>query len=167
MLVLVSFLFPMLVAGNSAPTTALPKEWQGSWQGTLKIRNSKDKESSVAIGLEIQPIKATRHFTWKIIYGEGDKKSVRDYKLVPIKEMPGRFHIDEGNGILLDARLVDNVIYSQFRVGDAMLTARYELRGTALLFEITSAKASAKKIGKGMIQGYLIQVVQSAVMKKK
>ncbi len=149
------------------PTTLLPPAWHGSWAGKLAIADATDKPSEVPVVLKIEPIKDTREVTWTITYGEGDKGIVRDYKLVPHGDKPARFRIDERNGTFLDARLVNSVIYSQFEVGGSLLTARYELRGDTLRFEVTSSKPAAEKTANGKMQGYVVDVVQAAELKKK
>lgn len=148
------------------PPSLLPPEWLGRWSGKLAIAGPGEKSSEVAVVLKIEPIRSTPDVTWAITYGEGDGAVVRDYRLVPDGLKPGRFRIDEGNGILLDARLVNGVIYSLFEVGGALLAARYELRGDTLRFEVTSSKPAAEKTGQGQVQGYVVEVVQAAEMKK-
>src|ERR1700732_428478 len=140
---------------------ALANEWHGTWRGTLIITSPADKQSEVPLVFKIEPIKGTEDVIWAMTYGEGDKAVVKDYKLVPVGGQPGRFRIDERNAVALDARLVNRVIYSQFEVGGYLLTARYELRGDTLRFEVTSSKPAAKKTG-GNIQGYVVEVVQTA-----
>lgn len=156
-----------LAAGDKQPAPALPREWHGTWAGTLVITPATGTPSEVAISLRVAPIEGSRSLTWAITYGKGEKASVRDYRLVPDGDHGGRFKIDEGNGVLLDARLTGTVLYSQFEVGGALLTARYELRGDTLRFEIVSAKPAAAKTGNGQVQGYVVNVVQSAELKKK
>jgi hypothetical protein len=153
-------------AHDKKPAAALANEWHGTWRGTLIITSPADKQSEVPLVFKVEPIKGTHAVRWAMTYGEGDKAVVKDYKLVPVPEQPGRFQIDEGNAVALDARLVNGVIYSQFEVGGYLLTARYELRGETLRFEVTSSKPAAKKTG-GNIQGYLVEVVQTAELRKK
>jgi hypothetical protein len=153
------------VAPDKKSVAALASEWHGTWKGTLIITSPADKQSQVPLVFKIEPIKGAHEVTWAMTYGEGDKAVVKDYKLVPVGEQPGRFRIDERNAVALDARLVNGVIYSQFEVGGYLLTARYELRGETLRFEVTSSKPAAKKTG-GNIQGYVVEVVQSAELRK-
>jgi hypothetical protein len=77
-----------------------------------------------------------------------------------------RFRIDEQNGILLDARLVDGVLYSHFEVGGNWLTSRNELRDGVMRFEVTSAKHTADKTGGAKVQGFDVGGVQTAEMKR-
>lgn len=148
-------------------TPALPVEWHGTWRGPLVNTSAAGKATEVPMSLAIEPIKGTREVTWVITYGEGEKAIVRDYKLVPDGDKPGRFKIDEKNGIVLGARLVNGVIYCQFEVAGNLLTARYELRDKGLRFEITSAKPEAEKTGAGKVQDYAVGAVQVAELKRK
>jgi hypothetical protein len=165
-LISVLFICSGEVGGGQQPTSPLPPEWHGTWTGTMVNTTVADKRSEVPLTLKIEPIKDTREVTWVITFGKGGKGQVRDYKLVPAGDKPGRFRIDERNGTALDARLVNGVIYSHFKVGDSALTARYELRGDTLRYEVTSAKPVPEKSGKGNIQGYTVEVVQTAELKK-
>jgi hypothetical protein len=152
-----------LVAADDKP--ALPAAWHGDWRGTLVITATDGKPTEVPIALKIEPLDGTRELKWAITYGAGAKAQLRDYKLVPDGDKPGRFKIDERNGIVLSARLAGGAMYSTFEVGGALLTARYELRGDSLLFEITSNK-KAEKTGDGKVQDYATEVVQRAELKK-
>lgn len=150
-----------------ADKSPLPAEWHGTWTGTMAITNPADKRTEVPVEMEIGPTKDGKGITWKTTYGDGDKKVVKDYVLVPDAEKPGRFIIDEKNGIGLAARLVDGVMYSTFEVGGAVLTARYELREKGLQFEITSAKPAKEKTGDGKVQDYPVDMVQVVELKRK
>jgi hypothetical protein len=155
-----------LALALGADTPALPAEWHGTWAGTMLMTSAADKRTEVPVVMEIGPAKGGKGFTWKTTYGDGDKKVVKDYLLVPDGDKPGRFVCDERNGIGLAARLVDGVMYSTFEVGGAVLTARYELREKVLRFEITSAKPAKEKTGGGQVQDYPVDVVQAAELKR-
>ncbi len=155
----------LLLAADPKPA-ALPADWHGEWAGTLAMTSQNDTKTDVAVRLKIEPIRGSDDLTWKLTYGTGDKQVVKDYKLVPTTA-PGRFRIDEQNGIVLDARLVGGVLYSQFEVGGNWLTARYELRDGKLRFEVTSAKPAKDKTGGNKVQGYDIGGVQTAELTKK
>jgi hypothetical protein len=166
-LIIVLLLVGSAVTDEKKPSAPLSTEWQGTWTGKLAIAGPNNERSEVPVALRIEPIKGSSELTWAITYGEGDKAVVRDYKISPDGENPYRLRIDEKNGVVLEARLVNNVIYSQFSVGGGLVTARYELRGDTLRFEVTSSKPAAQKKGEGRVQGYVFEVVQSAELKKK
>jgi hypothetical protein len=102
---------------------------------------------------------------WVITYGTGAKAQVRDYKLVPDGDAPGRFKLDERNGIVLSERFAGGALHGAFEVEGALLTSRVELRGDVLLYEITSRKA-AEKTGDGKVRDYATTNVQRAELKK-
>ena len=155
-----------VVADKEKDAAALPAAWHGTWAGTMVITPAAGKPTDVPLVFKVGPLKGTPDLAWVMTYGGGEKAVVKDYKLVPADGKPGRFRIDEGNGVALDARLAGGVLYSQFEVGGNLLTARYELRGDVLRFEVTSAKP-AEKTGRGQVQGYAVEVVQAAELRKK
>ena len=156
----------MTVAGTTF-AEELPKAWHGTWSGTLVITPPSNKITEIPISLKIEPIKDSENVTWAITYHEKDKDLVKDYTLKPKAKKPGVFDIDENNGIVLPARLVQGVLLSVFEVEGNLLTARYELTDGAINFEVTSASKQEKKTGNDTVQGYIVTVVQSATLKKK
>lgn len=144
---------------TAADKATLPAEWHGEWVGELILLGAEGKTTKVPLTLRIKPLDGGGGWTWKASYG-GDRPTVKDYKLMP-GEKPGRFQIDEGGGVVLDARLDGEVMLSTFGVGEIVLTARYELRGRSLHFEVTSARKTGGKLT-GEVQSYEITVVQRA-----
>jgi hypothetical protein len=163
--VLTPLVLGLLLAADPKPAS-LPADWHGEWTGTLGMTSRNDTKTDVPVRLKIGPISGSDDLTWKLTYGTGDNQQTKDYKLVPTKTA-GRFRIDEQNGIVLDARLVGGVLYSQFEVGGSWLTARYELRDGKLRFEVTSAKPAAEKTGGKAVQGYEVGAVQTADLTKR
>lgn len=115
----------------------LPEVWYGSWAGTLRITKEKGETEDVAMGMDIRPAPGGK-YTFRITYGDGAKKQVRDYELVPKPGKPGKFEVDEKNGIRLECRLVGNALYTLFQVGDALIQSRYERAGDVLKVEMTA-----------------------------
>lgn len=141
--------FALLVAGLAisgsamAQGTPLPEEWHGLWRGDLPIPAG----GTIPMSLEVEPLESGEGVTWRITYGE----QVRDYEMLPGDE-PGRHIIDEKNGVLLDARVEDDVIYSAFDVGDTMLVARFELVDAGLRYEFltfSQSRARLNSVGEG------------------
>jgi hypothetical protein len=156
------------LAGEAEST--LPESWHGVWTGTLKIHSS-GKPQDLHMELHIGPIKESNSLTWRIIYGKDKKRQVRDYELAPEPKRPGYFKIDEKNGIVIDARLMGNALYSHFKVGDALINAKYERRGDSLWVEIASVSAKDPRITgikerKIEVQSYLSQGVQVGELKR-
>lgn len=158
---------------NPAPpqTNQLPPEWLGNWAGTLVIPSPKARQE-VPMELHIHPLKGEPGYQWQIVYGAGDKKNVRNYKLLPQSDKPGAFVMDEANGILLDCRLLGNVMFSQFKVGDVLLTSREELRDGKLFTEIITSRFGSPRItgDKGKeneVLSYPLQSIQYATLTKQ
>lgn len=86
---------------------------------------------------------------------------MKDYKLLT-DDRSGRFKIEEGDGLVRDGC----VLVSAFAVGEAVLTARYELLDGKLRQEVTSAKKAGDKLPAG-VQGYDVVSVQRAVLARK
>jgi hypothetical protein len=152
----------------AAGTATLPIAWHGSWSGTLKMGDG-DTAKEVPLKLVIEPIKDSSRIRWQITYGEGDRKSVRDYELVPDAKNPHVFALDEKNGITLAMTLLNGVLYSQFDVGGRVLAGRYELRDSKVYYEITSSDKATETGGQGNVPKVLVYPVinvQSAVLSK-
>jgi hypothetical protein len=74
-------------------TIPLPSYWQGNYQGTLELKSPGKPASEVPIALEIKPTDDAARVTWRITYGQGDKKSVRPYELVSLPGRPNYFEL--------------------------------------------------------------------------
>ncbi len=157
----------LLALIGSAGAEELPKGWHGTWSGTLVITPPSNKPTEIPISLKIEPIKDSQNVTWSMTYHEKNKDLVKAYTLKSDAKKSGVFDIDENNGIVLPARLVKGVLLSVFEVEENLLTARYELTDGTINFEVTSASKQPKKTGNDTVQGYVVTVVQSAILKKK
>jgi hypothetical protein len=159
----------MLVAEVPA-SPALPAEWHGRWTGTLKITPVSGAPQETVMEMVIEPLKDSKNYRWKIVYGDGKKAPVRDYELAP-QEKANHFVIDEKNGLLIDAWLVGKTMHSQFQVGDSMIPVRYELKSDTLLFSLAvygAKDARTTKLMKGdtEVKAYRLMTVQSAELRK-
>jgi hypothetical protein len=162
-----------LSADGPGPQTDFSRKWQGVWKGTLKVSPLAGESQEVPMELHIQPIKDRSALQWQIVYGEGEKRLERDYELVPQEGKPGQFVIDEKNTVLIDARQVADVLYSQFQVGEYLISSRYERRRDRLFVEMTSYSlheprktGGAEKDPKSGVLSYLLQSVQTAELRR-
>jgi hypothetical protein len=165
--------------------TPLPDAFLGRWQGTLRISPVEDKTGNtpppkggdVPMELHIEPLADGKGHTWRIIYNTGPRREVRDYVLLPNAKQPNSFVIDERNGMLIDARLVGQGLFTQFKLQDArktqesLILARYERRGDALeveilAFDVKSPRVTKDSQGKYEVASYVLQVVQRAELKQ-
>jgi hypothetical protein len=166
-----TLLFSILLS-PSADATPLSKDWHGTWAGTLKI-GSGPKAQEVPMSLEIQPIDGGKA-TWTIQYGKpgDDKASTRKYEIVPTAGKPGRFEIDEKNGIRITAKLTADgtSLASLFRVGGQFLQTKYTLKENTLCFELMSynTEGALKTSPAGSqteVEAFELTAVQTAELK--
>lgn len=169
------FLSPVPLDGP----TPLPEAFLGRWHGTLRISPVQDKEpdqrqakgGEVAMELYIEPLAEGKGYTWRITYGSGPQRQVRDYVLVPDARKPNTFVIDERNGILIDAKLVGQGLFTQFKVQNSLIVARYERRGEAMEVEILAFDAKTPRTSKPTqgeleVTSYSLQTLQRAELKR-
>jgi hypothetical protein len=92
--------------------------------------------------LHVAPIEGRAAWTWRIIYGEGAKRQVRDYELLPVAGGAGHFRVDEKNGIVIDSWLHQGTLYSRFEVGGVSIDARYTLDGGTLTVSLVTTRVT-------------------------
>lgn len=154
------------------PTPSLPEHWHGTWSGQFTVHAPDGKSFERSMELEIAPIKDSKSLKWRIVSEFKGKKTVRDYELVPHGEKAGHFAIDEKNGIVIDARLIGNALYSYFKDNDMLTTVKYERRGASLFMEMASVitkdpRVSEIKSDDITIHSYQLGSVQVGELKKK
>lgn len=150
----------------------LPLVWHGTWSGTLTITREKAEPEEIPMVLEIQPIADGTRYTFRITYGDGAKKQVRDYELVPKMGKPGRFEIDEKNGIRIEAKLTGDTIATLFQVGDSLIQSRYRWTKEGLRVEITAFAVREPLVtkpekGGAEVRSFRVVSVQVAELKKE
>jgi len=108
------------------------ESWEGLWRGECQIA------PSGRIGMEIQIQRMPGgNFRWLMVYRTPRGDEVRDYRVSA--NGPGRYVLDERNGILIDMFYRDDVLYDAFRIrqGAAPRTfGRHERRGRTMLVEM-------------------------------
>ncbi len=128
----------LLFASHFLQAQEFPKQWEGEWEGTLRIFDSKSLQptTSLQMKLEIQPIKDSI-WSWKIQYvnAQPEKTDVRAYELHQTKN-PSKWMIDEKNGIQLTQTFIGNRLSSSFSLDKTLLLASYWFENNALQFEI-------------------------------
>jgi len=160
-----------------ADLTHFPAQWEGRWEGTLRIVFPAVQPREVPMALEILPIDST-HWHWRLIYNVRGEEDLRDYVLQPVKIKQGRWQIDERNGIVLGARLIDKSLFSLFEVDNQMLMARYSLEGDQIRFEITGSSLEPNLTGPPLpetpqienipqVNWFEVGVFQQALLRKK
>lgn len=162
-------LFTMIIHDSYAQ---LQEAWLGHWKGKLEIFDAKTVKQMIHMELEIHKIDSTR-WQWKMVYGEGDKKDIRDYELVLKNAEKGHYIVDEKNTISMDMQLYYRHFSSIFSVEGALLCITYTLKDDkTLVFEVISASEKQKyTTGKGdkdipFVVSYPCNGYQKAVLHK-
>lgn len=180
---------PGWVAADDKDHPGLPTEWHGVWKGKRLVFNVSGVAEESVMELHVRPIEG-KAYTWRIIYGEGEKREVKDYVLKRGEKGLNHFVVDEKNGFLLDCWLVGGALYNLIRarnpsVGkvpeeyrdkvnlDRLGHFRFELRGKTLIFDhsaftVASPRATEVK-GKyatGHVDAYTLDQVMRAELKR-
>ena len=167
---LLLFLGTLLISNTS--NAQFPSGWIGTWEGDLAIHSQPvDKNQVIKMKLVIAETADTDQITWKIFYDDYNGGSWRNYDLLTVDASTGHYVMDELNSIKLDMFYFNNVFYSMYSIGKAIITVRYELKESNILFEITSANNEGEVTGgEGdipSVTNYLVRTVQKATLTKQ
>jgi hypothetical protein len=139
----------------------LPKPWHGSWRGTLQIRPPlKNFPPQIAMELRI-----TAEGGFALVY---DGKE-RPYTLGVVPGEPGRFLLDEHNGITMEGFLDGDTLHFAFDVDGTLLATRYTLAGKTLRYEVRTYKPAGVTQptgGTNKVTSLRHASVQSALLKR-
>ena len=83
---------------------------------------------------------------YMLVYIFDGKRQERKYNLIEKDVAKGAYIVDENNGILLDAKLVDNTLYCMFEVQNNLITTTERFYKDAMDFEITFSDTKQKTI---------------------
>ena len=171
-LLLVSFIFlPVSILAQDNQSKVFPEDFLGVYKGELTISNPKGVQK-IDMEFHLKQTDSIGIYQYTLVYIDGDNRQERLYKLVTIDADKGEFVVDENNGILLDAKWVDNTLYSMFEVQNNILTTKETFFDNHMVFEITFANVlkpntsgtnGESSIG---VKSYPITVVQKARLDK-
>ncbi len=113
---------------HAAPGVAaeFPESWLGHWRGEA---TAGDPAHPVRFTMELKVDATDRpdRFQWTILYDGPAGRQVRPYTLLVKDRQRGEFQIDEGQGIVLEARLFNGVLCTEFQVENTRITSRDRL----------------------------------------
>ena len=169
------FIFTLLIVVVSFSAKAqekmFPQDYLGIYKGNLEITNAKGKQN---IGMEFHMASTDSIgiYTYKIVYIFDGKRNDRNYTLKAIDSQKGEYVIDENNGIVLSAKLLDNVLYNVFEVAGSLLMTTEVFFDDYMTFEIVVSAKEAKKVTKATEDGtevisYPVTVTQKAKLIKQ
>ncbi len=156
-------------AGSAeAVEPVFPRDWVGDWYGTVTAKGGGPAKPPFGMELHIAPIADTDRHTWTIVYDLPEGKQTRAYELETVGTAGVHYRIDEKNGIVIDAFLIDATLYTQFSVGNSLLTIRYIREADGIVFDLVSTQLDPPiETGGGKVPAvavYLLQAVQRAVL---
>lgn len=154
----------LLVILCACATAQFPQSWSGTWKGTMHIYRSGKLVDSVDVTHIIKPSDRAGSYVWRTEYRSAMNPMVKDYVLRTKDAEKGIYVIDEGEGLELISYLMGGRLFSTFEVKGIMLTANYEMKGSELVFEVTSGKKDSAT-GGGVIN-YAVTSLQRVVLRK-
>lgn len=152
------------ISFSALSQSSFPNDWIGIWTGEMKIYAGAEIRTRVNVKFTIQETENPDTWIWKTEYLANDT-IVKDY-LLKVKDLSKKqYVIDEQDGIILDAYLFDNKLYTFFKVGEFYLSGFYELRNDLLIFEIISGKEG--DLVKDEIYNFSINNMQTVSLKRE
>lgn len=152
-------------AVKSAATAKFPEDWIGHWRGEASAGGPGNRPAANFImELIVEPIERKSpsdepRWTWTIVYDGAQGRQERAYVLIEKDRQRGRYVIDEGNSIVLDAVHLQGGLYSHFALDQVELSSAYRLVNFAssderLTLEIlTHQPGAGTKTGGGTFEG--------------
>ncbi len=144
-----------------------PDDFLGKYKGTLEIINVKGKKE---IDMEFHFTKTDTIGTYKYVLVYNNQH--RNYFLIEKDKEKGQYYIDENNGIILQASVFNNSIFSMFEVQGNLITTTEKFYSDYMDFEITFTNTNkVETTGKGTeeipeVKVYPILGVQKARLYK-
>jgi len=160
------------VAPETAKELSFPDAYFGIYKGDLTIVNA-NGEDIIPMEFHLLPTETEGTYHYIIVYIIDGNRQERNYTLKAENAEKGNYIVDENNGILLDAKVLDNKLYSMFEVQGNILTTNLTFFEDDMIFEITfSSKKAARVSGTAgeypiEVISYPISTVQKGILQKQ
>lgn len=155
-----------------AKISNFPDAYLGIYKGDLTISSVRGQQV-IPMEFHLTATDSANTYNYTLVYGAGEQRQERLYTLIAKNAAKGDYVVDENNGIILKAKLVDNTLYSVFEVAGNLLTTTERFYKDAMDFEITFMPTAQKettgedKEGSAIVHTYPITTVQKAHLKKQ
>jgi len=137
---LILFFVSFLSFGQTDSIT-FPQDFFGIYKGNLQITNARGKQT-IQMEFHLNQTDSIGKYQYMLVYIMDGNRQERKYNLLEKDASKGEYIVDENNGILLDAKLIDNTIFSMFEVQGSILTTTERFYKDSMDFEITVANKS-------------------------
>lgn len=121
-----------------------PEDYLGVYKGVLNIDNSKGQQK-IDMEFHLKATDSVDVFTYTLVYAINGTPSPRNYTLKVVDKAKGEFILDENNGIILDAKYVNNSLISVFEVQGNLLITTERFYDDYMFFEIVFSGKDQKK----------------------
>lgn len=155
------------------PIDPLLKLARGRWLGTCDILLTGRTEPAISVEIEriTEPTATPGEFTWTLIYRDASGEQVRPYVMRADPAVPGRYILDENNGILISNYLQGgNLLYSDFEVQGIRLRTRDLFQHNRYDFEIgigATTPEISSDLGDGLVvDSYRVLNTQKCSMRR-
>lgn len=156
---------------------AFPQSWIGHWSGEAANCDGVGQDSAFRMELIVSPTEKSDRYGWTIIYDGAMGRQERKYALLVRDAAKGEYAIDEGDGIIIDARCLRGALYTQFAVGGSRITTcmRFESSGGGvadrlsvemLTVDENRARESASRDAATAVRSWMPRSLQSAVLRR-
>ena len=149
-----------------------PTDYFGIYIGTLAITSERGNQE-IPMEFHLNKTDSIGKYQYVLVYGENEKRQERNYFLVEKDAEKGNYIVDEDNGILLNAKVLENKLYCLFEVEQSLLTTFITFEKDHLLFEIVYSNTSKKEMSGGQndsipkVTSYPLHVIQKAKLIKQ
>ena len=134
-------LFACFLGFSQNDSLKFPQDFYGIYKGNLHITNPKGKQV-IQMEFHLNATDSIGKYQYMLVYIINSERQERKYNLIEKDAAKGEYIVDENNGILLDAKLIDNTIFSMFEVQGSILTTTERFYKDSMDFEITVANKS-------------------------
>ncbi|MBU3659854.1 MAG: hypothetical protein FGM14_08300 [Flavobacteriales bacterium] len=129
---------------------AFPEGWLGKYAGTMEIINGENIQT-VAVDFEMKELQKDSAWSYIMTYKPiGKEAIVKDY-IIKRTGASWTFLLDEKDGILIDMRLMGNILYDFYEVNGMFFTSRLSKEKKGLYFELMGGlKSDFRKSSTGI-----------------
>ena len=92
-----------------------PEDFFGIYTGTLNITSERGSQQ-IPMEFHLNKTDSIGKYKYVLVYGENEKRQERNYFLIEKDAEKGNYVVDEDNGIVLNAKVLENKLYCLHKV---------------------------------------------------